>query len=103
MPSTECLRIREELGRTSKIFNFISKNDRVDGEVRKNRLLWEERNRHLSFRKVSYPRENVSQTVVYTSLGSREWTRLDIYHLDSLCIVSQSHSVISDSLQHHEL
>lgn len=44
VPSTECLRIREELGRTSKIFDLINKNDRVDGEVRKNRFLWEERN-----------------------------------------------------------
>ena len=52
MPSTECLRIREELGRTSKIFDFINKNDRVDGEVRKRRFLWEERSQHLSFRKV---------------------------------------------------
>ena len=52
VPSTECLRIREELGRTSKIFDIINKNDRVDGEVRKRRFLWEERSQHLSFRKV---------------------------------------------------
>ena len=92
VPSTECLRIREELGRTSKIFDLINKNDSVDGEVRKNRFLWEERNRHLSFRKVSYPRENVSETVVYTSLGFREWTRLDIESLRFI-VYSESKSL----------